>query len=257
VDSAQFLQSALLREAGFRHAFFTRRGGVSRGAYAQLNFSFAVGDEPSHVEENLRRAGLALSVAADRICFVSQVHGSDAVTLTAQTRREDVLRQEGDAVVARDGELACAVRTADCVPILLADSITGAVAAVHAGWRGTVKGIVAAAVRALGRPPASLLAAVGPHISREAFEVGADVAAELQAAVPGTPIVLHRGGGKPYVDLRRSIEAQLLGLGIPAGNIDHVMGCTYTDNERFFSFRRDGRHSGRLLSAIVPQPSGR
>jgi YfiH family protein len=253
VDGAHFLTSPLLSAAGFRHAFFTRNGGVSLGPYASLNFSFGVGDDAEHVHENLRRAGMCLDVAPGRLCFVSQVHGRDVLELAASDAREGVMQHQADAVVARNGQLACAVRTADCVPILVADPATGAVAAIHSGWRGTVANVVAATIARLNTDPGGLLAAVGPHISHDAFEVSPDVAEQLQAVVPSAAVVSRAENRKPHVDLRAIVSAQLRAAGVPEAGIEQVHGCTLLDAERFFSYRRDGQRSGRLLSGIVPK----
>src|SRR5882724_4328852 len=175
-DRAEFLESALLRRAGFRHAFFTRNGGVSSGAYRSLSFSVAAGDTPDNVAENLTRAGLVLGVDPERVHFLSQVHGRTAHTLDGSEVQRTLLHLEGDALLSRAAGLACGVRSADCVPVLLADRQSGAVAAAHAGWRGAVQGIVSAtvdALRALGSNP-DLIAAIGPHISLAAFEVSQD-----------------------------------------------------------------------------------
>src|SRR5262245_56929446 len=115
-----FLTSALLSRAGFRHAFFTRECGVSAGAYASLNFSYSVGDERPNVDENFRRAAQVLGVAADAIYYLSQVHGADVVQARGDVTRSEFCHLSGDAVVAVQAELACAVRTADCVPLLIA-----------------------------------------------------------------------------------------------------------------------------------------
>src|SRR5262245_3660303 len=136
--AADFLESALLRAAGFRHAFFTRRGGVSSGPYASLNFAVSVGDEPARVAENYALAGTVLGVPEDRIAVRSQVHGRAVVVLGAAELelgplRPRTLALEGDALVSATAGLACAVRTADCVPILVGDRHTGAVSAIHAG----------------------------------------------------------------------------------------------------------------------------
>jgi YfiH family protein len=163
------------------------------------------------------------------------------------------MQHQADAIVARSGQLACAVRTADCVPILVADPQTGAVAAIHSGWRGTVANVVEATLNRLNANPGRLLAAVGPHISRDAFEVSADVADQLQAVAPGEPVVFRSENRKPHVDLRRLISAQLRAAGVPEAQIDQVHGCTVLDAGRFFSYRRDGQQSGRLLSGIVPK----
>lgn len=251
---AEFLESALLRDAGFRHAFFTRKGGVSQGAYSSLSFSVAAGDTEDNVKQNLQRAAAVLGVESTRIHFLSQVHGRVAHTLTGGEIQSELIQHEGDALVSRIPHLACAVRSADCVPVLLADRRSGAVAAAHAGWRGAVNGVVSSAVEALRAiaPSPDLIAAIGPHISLAAFEVSEDVADTLLNASRDAQIV-DRSRSKPHVDLRRMLRAELHALGLSHGDIDDVWGCTVLQPEHFFSFRRDGKASGRHLSAIVPR----
>lgn len=256
---AEYLESALLRAAGFRHAFFTRRGGVSAGAYESLNFSVSVGDSPDLVEENFRRAGIALGVPATEIAFLSQVHGRGVVVIDptfTRPLRPQLAEREGDALISGEAGLACAVRTADCVPILLGDRRSGAVAAIHAGWRGVVRGVIEAALERLtavaGGSP-ELVAAIGPHIGPEAFEVGEDVAAEL-AGASSADGAIDRTRGKPRVALARIVRAKLEASGVARAQIEDVPGCTMSEPERFFSYRRDGKRSGRHLSAIVPRP---
>ncbi len=258
---AEYLSSELLTRAGFRHAFFTRNGGVSQGAYASLNFSVTTGDDPEHVRENFRRAALALALPPERLYFVSQVHGRAVQRADGAEASAKFQGREGDIVVSHGAELACAVRTADCVPILLADPRGGNVAAVHAGWRGVAHGAVLAGLQALlaaGARAEELLAAIGPHISARAFEVSDDVAAELLQASPD-PDVVDRTRSRPYVDLRRIVRQLLQTSGLRAESIEDVHGCTVSDAARFFSFRRDcggsnnqnNKQTGRLLSAIV------
>lgn len=254
VDTAGFRESVLLSEAGFRHAFFTRRGGVSNGAYSSLNFSVAVGDSADNVRENIARAARALGVDAGRLYFLSQVHGRDVVVVDGSEDREQVLLGTGDAVVTHCAGVACAVRIADCVPVLLADRTSGAVAAIHAGWRGIVAGVIEAGVgrlRHLVGANGDLVAAIGPHISVDAFEVSEDVAAELVACSPAKDVALRTPGRKPHVDLARIVRAKLQALAIADECIDRVPGCTFTDSDDFFSYRRDGARSGRHLAAIV------
>ncbi len=249
----------MLRAAGFRHAFFTRVGGVSRGPYESLNFSVSVGDEPERVRDNLALAAAALGVETDAMFFLSQVHGTAVEEVTGALSREPgardrFMQREADAVLSAVPGVAVAVRTADCVPILVGDRASGAAVAIHAGWRGVVRGVIEAALARLGASPATareLVVAIGPHIGPSAFEVGADVAAELEAASPESGVVAL-AGGKPRVALGRIVRAKLRALGIPESQIDDVPGCTFSEPERFFSFRRDGRVSGRHLSAIVP-----
>jgi polyphenol oxidase len=132
--------------------------------------------------------------------------------------------------------------------------------AIHAGWRGVVVGVVEAAVACLRENvgvsgAGQLLAAIGPHISKKAFEVSDDVAAELAAVCPVPGAVLQKPGEKPHIDLRFIVTQKLLALGLTEASIDQVGGCTVLDAQQFFSFRRDGKRSGRHLSAIVPRGS--
>jgi len=255
------LESPLLARAGFSHGFFTREGGVSRDAYATLSFSVAAGDDPAAVRENRARAAEALGVPERGLLYVSQVHGTDVAELDASLDPEAALERIADATLSRDERVACGVRTADCVPILLGDPRTGWAAAVHSGWRGTVAGAAAAALRALaerGVRAGDLVAAVGPHIEACCFEVGEDVATALEASSSaGASAVSREDGARPRVDLRAIVRAQLEGAGLDAGAIDQVRGCTVCDAGRFFSFRRDGQKSGRLLSAIRPRGQAR
>lgn len=247
------VRAQLLSAEGFGHAFFTRIGGISGPPWDTLNLAASTGDHPDAVRENIRRCAVALGVPMERLYFLSQVHGIDVQVLDGTENREEVVRKVGDLTASRVAGVACGVRSADCTPVLLADRRGGAVVAVHSGWRGTVANAAAAGVRALRAlaPEASIVAAVGPHIERCCFEVGEDVAATLAAASSLGEAVIDRSRQKPHVDLRRIVRAQLEATGIEPALIEDVEGCTVCNPERFFSYRRDGARSGRLLSAIV------
>lgn len=182
---------------------------------------------------------------------VKQVHGPKAVLV------HDAAGAEADALVAlaSDEAVAVGVRVADCVPVLVASTDTGAVAAIHAGWRGVVAGVVPAGVELLGRGAGALLAAIGPCIGACCFEVGADVAERIgfvtRRAAPQVGGASRVGGDKAYVDLRAAVRAQLRALGLSDEAIDDVPGCTKHEPDRFHSFRRDGANSGRMLAAIA------
>jgi polyphenol oxidase len=254
VPNPAFLTSRLLSEAGFSHAFFLRAGGVSEGPYSSLNFSTSVGDTAQNVAENVRRSAAVLGVERERVFYLSQVHGRRVVRLSGGEDRGATTLEEADALVSHAAGHACGVRSADCVPILMADRKSGAVAAAHAGWRGVVAGVVCEsleALRELAGPDANIIAAIGPHISVDAFEVSEEVALELAAASHSAHAVRRDFGPKPHVDLRSIVRAQLEERGVRAGSIDDVIGCTVREPERFFSFRRDGKVGGRHLSAIV------
>lgn len=243
------LRSESLAAAGFAHGFSTRQGGVSTGPFASLNLGRSVGDELAAVEENLRRFARTAGLDGDALYAVSQVHGADVRAVQRSDDPAALRAVEADGLVAGERGVAVSVRTADCLPVLLADPTTGRVAALHAGWRGVVRGIVPAGVAALGPAP-GVLAAVGPGIGPCCFEVGPDVAETIAASAPGAAVVVAgRDGARPRVDLRAAVRAQLRAAGVE--RVDDVAACTMCDAERFFSFRRDGKRSGRMLAAIA------
>lgn len=254
-SSPEFVTSQLLLREGFRHAFFTRRGGVSRSPFDSLNFSRRVGDSQASVEANLHRAAEALGVPLGRLYFLSQVHGTEVVQLSGSEDRDEVVHRTGDATVSTSQGVACGVRVADCVPVLVGDRQTGAVCAIHSGWQGTALGVVCAAVTALRKligGEGDLVAAIGPHIERCCFEIGEDVAERLAACAPfETEVIVREDERKPHADLRRIVRSQLRALGLDDLAIDDVHGCTKCDADRFFSYRRDKERSGRHLAAIV------
>jgi len=254
MDPSLYLHSELLSRAGFRHGFFTRRGGVSSGAYASLNLSLVVGDSAENVAENRRRAATALGVSLADVYVGHQVHDRGVRLIDGSEPPSVVETWAADALVSDAGGVACAVRTADCVPILIGDPETRRVAAIHAGWRGVVKGVTSATLDLLvahGSRPERLIAAIGPHISLAAFEVGDEVARELEAVSAAPEAVVVRTGTKPHAELAAILREQLLAGGVSTTNIERVPGCTVQDAELFFSYRRDGARSGRQLSAIV------
>lgn len=256
--STMVLKSALLSARGVRHGFSTRLGGVSDGPFSTLNLAAAPGDDRAKVAENFARFSQAIGVDASRLYQTSQVHGGAVHVVRDGDDRLATLQRQADALVARDASCAVGVRIADCIPLLIFDEASGRAAAVHAGWRGVVAGVVRAGVDALvdGGASSSLVAAVGPCIGVCCFEVGDDVAKTIVEAAHGdASIVARRAGEKPHVDLRRAVRVQLRALDVDDARIEDVEGCTRCDATRFFSFRRDGARSGRHLAAIAPTSS--
>jgi len=243
-------QSTLLDRHGFRHLFSTRAGGVSRAPYDSLNLGFHLGDDDDAVHENRARFAECLGIPLDRVYEQRQVHGVHVREVDGTDEPSVVADAEGDALISRRPGIAVAARTADCVPILIGDRESGAVSAVHAGWRGAVSGVVARAVTELSPDPSALVAAIGPHIRVAAFEIGEEVALLMERAAGGRAVV-DRSRAKPHGDLAQLVRLQLLDLGLEAAAIDDVGGCTYSDAARFFSHRRDLGRTGRHLSAIV------
>lgn len=247
----------MLKAAGFTHGFSLRTGGVSKAPFDSLNLGRAVGDNLEHVEENVRRFAAGLGVDPKHLYETSQVH-ANAVRVVHQ--HDDVVRvraETADALIGCECGTTVGIRTADCVPLLIADKRTGAVAAVHAGWRGVVAGVVSAALQTLTREtrsesPSAFIAAIGPHIRACCFEVGLDVADSIAAST--LPRVIQPGATpeKRNIDLALGVTHQLAQFGMT--QVDDVGGCTYCAPEQFFSFRRDGNRSGRHLSVIAARP---
>lgn len=251
------LESVLLAEAGFRHAFSTRTGGVSGGPFASLNLGVAGApgepDSSVNLAENRRR--LARSIDAESCPWVlsRQVHGREVFwSEGAMSDPKDLASlPAADAIATATPRRLASVRTADCVPILLACPRRGAVAAVHAGWRGLMLGVIEAAVDRLVAGAAdrgALLAAIGPAIGVDAYEVGEDVVEAFAGA--GRPAVLRRDERGLRLDLFETTRRQLVDLGVSPARIDGAPCCTHADPARFFSYRRDGARSGRLAAVI-------
>lgn len=248
-----YLTSPKLSRAGVAHLFPTREGGVSEGPYASLNLGGSVGDDPARVQENLSRIAAAIGVEKSGLYSVWQMHGRDVVLVEKGTPREDVVVRNADALITRAPNAAVGVRTADCAPILLFDRDSGAVAAVHAGWRGTALDIVGAAVSAMREAfqtkPEALVAAIGPCIGPCCFEVGPEVIEIFAKSFSedtwrGQP----RPNNKGTIDLYHANELALRRAGVT--EFESLRTCTYCNPGRFFSFRRDGEKSGRHLSLI-------
>lgn len=226
---AVHLSAPGLLAAGFAHGFSLPPGdfGVTPEGPAHARMARAVGYD----------------LGALRTC--RQVHG--AAVVVDPTPREGIAA-EADALLLRAGG-AVGVRTADCASILLGDRDSGAVAAVHAGWRGVVAGVLPAAVRALvGARTGALRAALGPCIGPCCFEVGAEVADALSAAC-GANVARPGRGDRPHADLGAAVTAQLAALGVQ--EVERVGGCTVCAPTRWHSFRRDGARSGRMLAVIA------
>ena len=178
----------------------------------------------------------------DRTARLHQVHGAAVIAVGEPGHHGD-----GDALIATAPDLWLEIRTADCVPVLIADSRQRLIAAVHAGWRGTAAAIAVATVRRMvqsyGSRPDDLLAVVGPSIGACCFEVGDEVAEHF-------PAYATRIGVRPHVDLPAANADQLRDAGIPFGRIDRLARCTMCEESVFHSFRRD-RALGRMVSAIA------
>jgi YfiH family protein len=259
MSGIEALQSELLSRAGVRHAFFTRRGGVSTGLYESLNLGRGSKDDPEAVTENRRRAAAHLGVEPGALLACYQIH-SPVVHLAATPWGEH--RPEGDGVVTDRPGLACGALAADCAPVLLADLEAGVVGAAHAGWKGALGGVVKAAVKAmahLGARRERMVAAVGPCIGPASYEVGEDFLRRFEAEAPGSERFFSpaEAADRRMFDLPGFVLARLVESGVRQA--EWVGRDTCAEEALFFSnrraFKRGEADYGRLMSAVVLERS--
>ncbi|MBV9076914.1 MAG: peptidoglycan editing factor PgeF [Methylobacteriaceae bacterium] len=245
---------------GIRHAFFTREEGVSEGIYASLNGGLGSADAPDNVAENRRRMAGRLGLEARALLSLHQIHSPLAVTVTSPWARED--RPKADGMACATPGLALAIATADCGPILFADAEARVVGACHAGWKGAFGGVLEAtveAMEALGARRERTVAVLGPTIGRDAYEVGPEFRERFAAAEPAALRHFRPSGrdGHSLFDLPAYIAERLRRAGL--GTVADLGLCTYSDERRFFSYRRTTHRGegdyGRLISAIALAPA--
>lgn len=222
----------------------TRHGGVSVGPYASLNLAQHTGDNREHVAANRRHLCEAIGIAA--VCWLNQQHGVDVVAASEATV---AAIPTADAVFCRGKGPACAILSADCLPVLFCSRDGAMVAAAHCGWRGLANGVLAAVVTALGVQPRQLLAWLGPAIGPDRYEIGDDVRSALRSQTDAgclDDVCRPISQGKWLLNLYGVARAQLAALGIP--DVHGGGFCTY-DEQRFYSYRRDGV-TGRMASLV-------
>ncbi|WP_353471239.1 peptidoglycan editing factor PgeF [Salipiger sp. H15] len=238
--------------APLRHGFFTRKGGASSGVFAGLNCGPGSSDQREIVAINRSRVAQAMEVPVEALVTVSQVHSPRVVTVTGPLAEP---RPEADGLVTNQPGIALAVLTADCQPVLFADAEAGVIGAAHAGWRGAQAGVLEETVDAmiaLGATRDGIRAVIGPTISQRAYEVGPEFFDEFMLEDPQNGRFFAGGkGDRVLFDLPAYGLHRLRAAGVEAEWTRH---CTYTDAERFFSFRRATHlreaDYGRLISAI-------
>jgi len=264
MNGTTVVQSAVLEASdGIVHAFSTRQGGVSRPPFDTLNLGQSVGDDSAAVEQNRRRLFGAFGIDAARVVRAWQAHEDGVLRvdagLTGRPGFPGCLldeRAKFDALITRLPGLALVVTTADCLPILIHDPIRAAVAAVHAGWRGTAKRIAARALGAMreayGTDPADCRAAIGPGIRGCCFEVDAAVTDSMAAALPNWEKHARANrSGHWLLDLAEVNRAILEAAGVRADCIEDVGLCTSCRNALFFSHRAEKGRTGRMMNFIL------
>ena len=239
------------------HCFTTRFGGVSEGHLASLNLGIHRGDKPENVRKNYEILGEALGFSPEELVFTRQTHTNIVRAVDGSNRGEGLFREvvpECDALVTDTPGVVLAAFTADCTPILLHDPVTGAVGAVHAGWRGTVADIAGNAVRAMGEQfgsrPEDICAAIGPNIGPCCFETHGDVPDAVRAVLgEEAEGYIFPAGEKFRVDLKGVNAALLRRAGVR--DIEISTDCTACQPDRFWSHRRVGNDRGSLAAIIV------
>ncbi|HEY3697616.1 peptidoglycan editing factor PgeF [Phenylobacterium sp.] len=248
------ITSPLLDQPGVRHAFFTREGGVSEGIYASLNLGLGSRDDPGRVLQNRRRAAAHFGLAPTQLLTAYQVHSPDAVIADGPWTEQP----HADGVVTATPGLVCGALAADCAPVLLVDADARVAAAVHAGWRGALSGVVESALARmveLGAEPGRIAAAVGPCIGPQSYEVGLEFLAAFTGQEAANARFFRPGAAadKRLFDLPAFVLSRLRAAGV--GACEWVGRDTCAEPELFYSNRRALKRGepdyGRLLSAIA------
>lgn len=254
-DQPPFRKAEVLHSSRVAHGFFGRKGGVSTGLYASLNCGPGSGDVRASVLENRARATAALSTEA-KLVTLYQIHSAQAVTVSAPW--EIAGNPKADAFATDKSGTVLGILTADCAPILLADSQAHVIGAAHAGWGGALAGVtesVVSAMERLGARRERITAAIGPCISRPSYEVGAEFKPRFLAADPRNEKFFEPSerAGHWQFDLPAYVAHRLRQSGI--GAVETVPLCTYVNEADFFSYRRTTHRKeadyGRQLSAIL------
>lgn len=234
------------------HYVSTRQEGVSVGEKAGLNLSFSVGDEVANVVENRRLLAEHMGLTSSQFVFPTQTHSSNVKIVSAITSSEDLA--DTDALVSNVPHICLSVMSADCVPILLFDPVNKVVAAIHAGWRGTVAGIVTKTIQVMesefGTAAAQIIACIGPSISEEVYEVGEEVikaVSDLFGTTEGLIAMKNENTG--MFNLWEANKQLLLKSGVLENQIEIAGICTFKNSDTFFSYRKSPQ-TGRFAAGI-------
>jgi polyphenol oxidase len=248
-----YVCQAIEELSGFRHGFSTRHGGLPGIAGSSLNLGYTHWDFPDRVNANRQRLLAALNLDPARLATLHQIH-SDRVHIITEVQ-DQWNQTEGDALITQVQDLAIAVQTADCLPVLIADPVRRIVAVVHSGWRGTLARILQKTIQEMKHTfnsnSANLVTAIGPGIRACCYEVGEDIATLFDREYPGacltTPV--NARPGKFFLDLPKALQIQLSQAGIELNSCD-IGVCTRCNTHEFFSYRAEGKNSGRMMAII-------
>jgi YfiH family protein len=236
------------------HFSTTREQGFSQAPYSGLNMGPTTDDNADCLAQNYQAVARAMAIASDALFFTRQVHGANVV----QVDSPEQATPQADALITQQPGICICVQTADCLPILLYDTKNSAIAAIHSGWRGTVQHILVRTLEAMkkayGTSPSDVVAGIGPGISQDVYEVGAEVVKAVQEAFPYTWQQLIKPGiseDKAMLDLWHANHQLLAASGVRTNQIAMAKLCTFSNPRQFFSARRDGKKTGRMASGIM------
>lgn len=257
-----YLSFPILEDTGLvSHAFSTRLGGVSKGDFATMNFSFTRGDDRDDVQENYRRMAAALGVDRERMVLTWQTHTTNVRRVTEEDEGKGIVRdrdyRDVDGLITDIPGITLVTFFADCVPLYFLDPVHKAIGLSHSGWRGTVKRMgqvtVDAMKEAFGTRPEDIIACIGPSICGDCYEVGEEVADEFADAFHEKyhdVILLKKQNGKYQLDLWKANEIVLKEAGIKGDNLAVTNICTYCNPQLLFSHRRTAERRGNLCAFL-------
>ncbi len=247
MDNKNFVRYNIFQEFSNIEAFTTTKTSFQKD---RVRFT---GDEEIVYSDNRKELARLLSLEVGQLVFPRQTH-SDAVCDLDTVPESEI--SDTDALVTDKPGICLCVQTADCVPVLLFDPEKKVIAAVHAGWRGTVAKIVANSVHVMKEKydcnPKTILAAIGPSISPDVYEVGDEVVQAMRQSIPDAEVVFQmQESGKFHVDLWAANRNVLLECGIPIENIEVLAECSFQSEKKYYSARREGVDTGRMVSGIM------
>lgn len=238
--------------------FSTRTGGVSTGGYTSLNLGFSSGDDRSNVIRNIEILCSSAGFKMDDMVISDQVHGDRCRIVGAADRGKGVIGESDikgvDALITVDRDVCICIFTADCVPVFLLDDERGVIALCHGGWRGIIGGIIPKTINKMAESfkssPDGIKAAIGPSIGPCCFEVGEDVRKKFEEEFEDDCGVIIDNGTKHNINLWKAAYLQLKNAGLNENNIINSNICTCCRSGMFYSYRRDGACTGRMISMM-------
>jgi len=234
-----------LEHKEFKHAVLSRLGGVSNHPYSSLNISTSTGDSHFAVQTNIDKIISAFALTNTKINTLNQVHGTNVVAADSTTTH---ISTQADAIITDTPHTTLLLSFADCVPIILFDNKTKAIALIHSGWRGTLNGIIQSTISKMTKAykcnPANILAAIGPCISTKHYEVSYDIAKQFMAIYPPDSKVVNETSNKYYISLVDANIHNLTNSGVIKIELSNM--CTVRDNQYFYSHRLENNQTGRF-----------